>query len=315
MLLDDYNQLKIINIDPTRNIYFNKEYNTTIIELKAYDNINNYLELDDNLFGNNIKSIFENESLYILHYLNSAKAIVSYGILNKLNEYNINHSSFINVGSIGAPILNLVNNKVIGISLEAQGMSSVNGVILKFPIEDFINKYQINNNQMPNVFNNNFGMGINNNFIPNINNMNNNNLMPGMINNFNFMPNLMMNNNSILKEQEEWLKGFSLGVEEVNNNDEDIYKPGPKMNVIFNTTKGTTTIILCNYGTTIDKTLERYLKRIGRLDLYENKSNQICFLFSGLRLRYGDQTPIEEFFKGAPNPKVVVNDVNSMFGG
>ena len=65
----------------------------------------------------------------------------------------------------------------------------------------------------------------------------------------------------------------------------------------------------------VDIDIIRYLKRIGRLDLYENKSNQICFLFSGLRLRYGDQTPIEEFFKGAPNPKVVVNDVNSMFGG
>ena len=96
--MNDYNQLKIINIDPTRNIYFNKEYNTTIIELKDYDNINNYLELDDNLFGNNIKSIFENESIYILQYLNSAKAIVSYGNLNQLKGFNINHSCFINSG-------------------------------------------------------------------------------------------------------------------------------------------------------------------------------------------------------------------------
>ena len=53
LLMDDYNQLKIINLDPSRNIYFNKEYNTTIIELKECDNINNYLELDDNLFTNN----------------------------------------------------------------------------------------------------------------------------------------------------------------------------------------------------------------------------------------------------------------------
>ena len=125
LLLEDYNQLKV-NIDPTRNIYFNKEYNTTIIELKAYDNINNYLEFDDNLFGNNIKSIFEKESLYILHYFNSAKAIVSYGILNKLSGYKINHSSFINSGTNGAPILNLTNNKIIGISLETQGMNNYN---------------------------------------------------------------------------------------------------------------------------------------------------------------------------------------------
>ena len=103
-------------------------------------NITNFLELDDNLFSNNIKSIFENESIYILQYLNSAKAIVSYGNLNQLNGYNINHSCFINSGSNGAPILNITNNKVIGITLEAQGMNNYNnGVILKNPIEDYIN--------------------------------------------------------------------------------------------------------------------------------------------------------------------------------
>ena len=300
LLLEDYNQLKLINIDPTRNIYFNKEYNTTIIELKAYDNINNYLEFDDNLFGNNIKSIFEKESLYILHYFNSAKAIVSYGILNKLSGYKINHSSFINSGSNGAPILNLTNNKVIGISLETQGMNNYNGIILKYSIEDFINKYQINNNQMPNMFNNNFGFGINNNFMPNINNMNNNNFMPGMINNFNFMPNMMVNNNSNL-DYEEWLKGFQKGVEQINNIGEEA--PRPKMNVIFTNTQGTTHIMLLNYGTTIDQMLEKYLIRAGK---YGDK-DKICFLFCGIMLRFGDQTPIEEFFKDAP-PKVVVTD-------
>ena len=93
--MNDYNQLKIINIDPTRNIYFNKGYNTTIIELKDYDNINNYLELDDNLFNNNIQSIFENESIYILQYFDGGKAIVSYGNINQLNGFYINHSSFL----------------------------------------------------------------------------------------------------------------------------------------------------------------------------------------------------------------------------
>ena len=139
LLMNDYNQLKIINIDSTRNIYFNKEYNTTIIELKDFDNINNYLELDDNLFNNNIKSIFEKESIYILQYLNGGKASVSYGNLNQLNGYNINHSCFINSGSNGAPILNLTNNKIIGITLETPGMLNINGTILKNSIEDFIN--------------------------------------------------------------------------------------------------------------------------------------------------------------------------------
>ena len=309
LLLEDYNQLKLINIDPTRNIYFNKEYNTTIIELKAYDNINNYLELDDNLFGNNIKSIFEKESLYILHYFNSAKAIVSYGILNKLNGYKINHSSFINSGSNGAPILNLTNNKVIGISLETQGMNNYNGTILKYSIEDFINKYQINNNQMPNMFNNNFGLEMNNNFMSNINNMNNNNFIPGIINNFNFMPNMMINNISNL-EDEEWLKGFKLSVEEINNIGEEAPN---RMNVIFKITQGTTHSMLFNYGTTITKMLEKYLQKIGKSHLYCT-DNKICFLFNDIRLRFGDQTPIEEFFKGMTNPKILINDVSNLFG-
>jgi len=175
LLLGDFNQQKIINLDPTRNIYFNKEYNTTIIELKEYDNINNYLELDDNLFvNNNMQALFENESIYVLNYFNGGKAIVSFGILNKLNGFNINHGCAFEPSSNGAPILNLTNNKVIGISLITMNIN-IRGNLLKYPIEDYINKYQINNIQMPDMFNNNFGMQMN----------------------VNFMPNMMMNNNFI----------------------------------------------------------------------------------------------------------------------
>ena len=292
LLMNDYNQLKIINIDPTRNTYFNKEYNTTIIELKDYDNINNYLELDDNLFGNNIKSIFENESIYILQYLNSAKAIVSYGNLNQLNGFNINHSCFFNPGSNGAPILNLNNNKVIGIALETLGMLNINGIILKYSIEDYINKYQININQMPNMLNNNSGMGMNNNFMPNMMMNNNFNFMPNMMlnNNFNFMPNMMMNN--------------------INPNIEH-----KKIHVIFKTSHGSVHNILVDHGTTVGHLIELYFKRVGRPDLYEKKSDGIAFLFNACKIRYDDQTPVEEFFKLAPNPTIIVNDVYNLHGG
>jgi hypothetical protein len=292
LLMNDYNQLKIINIDPTRNIYFNKEYNTTIIELKDYDNITNFLELDDNLFGNNIKSIFENESIYILQYLNGAKAIVSYGNLNQLNGYNINHSCFINSGSNGAPILNLTNNKVIGITLETLGNLNINGIIIQYSIEDYINKYQFKlKNQMPDIFTTNFGMGMNNNF----------------------MPNMMMNNNSISDEIEDWLKGFKLMAQEVNIiNDEDS-NHGPKIHIIFVTTICTSYIMDFNYGTTITKMLEKYLQKIGKSHLYCT-DNKICFLFNDIRLRFGDQTPIEEFFKGMTNPKILINDVSNLIG-
>jgi hypothetical protein len=59
------------------------------------------------------------ESIYILQYPNYSdgqKASVSYGIINKIeNEYNIIHYGCTNYGSSGSPIINLLNNKVIGI--------------------------------------------------------------------------------------------------------------------------------------------------------------------------------------------------------
>ena len=139
----------------------------------------------------------------------------------------------------------------------------------------------------------------------------NNNFMPNMMmnNNFNFMPNIMMNNNLMPNENEEWLKGFQLGVQEINNNNEEDPKPEPKICLTFNTTQGTTYTMVFNYGTTIDQILKKYLQRIGRHDLYYEKSNKICFLFNAYQLRFGDKTPVEEFFKGIPNPKVVVGGV------
>ena len=142
--------------------------------------------------------------------------------------------------------------------------------------------------------------------------MNNNNFMPGIINNFNFMPNMMVNNNSNL-EDEEWLKGFKSAVEEINNINKEARRS--KINVIFKTTQGTTHTMVYNYGTTIDKMLEKYLIRVGKSHLYGDKDNKICFLFNGIRLRFGDQTPIEEFFKDNPNPSVIVNEIINMICG
>ena len=324
LLINDYNQAKIINLDPSRNVYYNKMYNTTIIELKEYDNINNYLELDDNLFSNNIKSLFESESIYILQYLNGGKAIVSYGLLNELNGFNMNNICYINNGSNGAPILNLTNNKVLGISLETKENLNFNkGIFLKFPIEEFINRYQIKMNQMPNMFNNNFpGMGMNN-MMPNMM-MNNNNMMPNMMINNNMMPNMMMmnnnnmmpnmmmmNNNNQELKKEEWLKVLELGVDVIDN----LNIPEQKKNITFVTVWGIRYNLVFNYGTTIDQMIKQFFQRIERIDLYYNKTKDIIFIHNGIILRFGDNTPIEKFFEGIIAPKILVNDVNNIIGG
>lgn len=120
-----------------------------------------------------------------------------------------------------------------------------------------------------------------------------------------------------MNENEEWLKGFKMGVEEINNTqaqDNDANTPGPKINVIFKTTQGTTHTLVYNYGTTIDQALSKYLNRVGRPELIGDTTNKICFLFNAAQLKFGDQTKVENFFKNVNNPKVVVNDVNNLIG-
>ena len=293
------NELKVINLTPDRKIFSTKNFNATIIELKDSDNINNFLELDENIFRNDTIDYYQFQSIYILQHLFSGSTCVSYGILNKLNELNIEHTCFSESGSNGAPILNLSNNKVIGISLDSIKNNNFNsGIILKYAVEEFKNKYTninqqfMNNNfQMPNMMNNN---NFNPNFqMPNMMMMNNNNFIP----NNNFIQNFNMNNNIF--------PGNNMMF-----NDNNI----PKMNIEFKTTKGIRINIEVKYGTTIAELLAIYLKKIERPELI-GKSDKIAFLFNVCLLRYGDITPIEQFFKNSTNPKIVVNDLDDLKGG
>ena len=72
----------IIDLSIERKTYFNKDYDITIIELKDEDKINNYLELDDNLFHDNAEIIYKNKTIYTLNYQNEKNACVSYGLLH-----------------------------------------------------------------------------------------------------------------------------------------------------------------------------------------------------------------------------------------
>ena len=122
-----------------RETYFNKEYDITIIELREEDNIKDYLKLDDNLFQDNSEINYKDNSIYILNYSNGSNAEVSYGILNNINGYYIKHKCRIDIGSSGSPILNLKNNKVIGIHNKISNNYNI-GILLKFPLKDYINK-------------------------------------------------------------------------------------------------------------------------------------------------------------------------------
>ena len=139
-------------------IYTSKkeEYDLIIIKLKEgkeYMKNINYLELDNNIFGDRFN---ENESIYILHYPNAQNAIVSYGrfLIYDENKYGKQHKFITLPDSSGGPILNLSTNKVIGIDkgcIQKNGELNYNiGTFLKDPLQEIKNKNNKINNQIKN---------------------------------------------------------------------------------------------------------------------------------------------------------------------
>ena len=144
--MNNDSEIKEINLN-NRIKYTNKEYDITIIEIKEEDNIKDYLELDENIIKEGINQLYINNPIYIIQYSEQKKLGVSYGILKgifKEKEYNIKHSCFTEEGSSGSPIINLINNKVIGIHKKADNNNNYNiGLFLNYAIEDLINKKYI----------------------------------------------------------------------------------------------------------------------------------------------------------------------------
>ena len=150
------NDHKIKEFDLNNRIkYTNKVYDITIIEIKEKDNITNYLELDENIMKKGSNKLYINNTIYIIQYPGGKQLGVSYGILNKIyedKEYNFNRLCCTEEGSSSSPMINIINNKVIGIHKEADVMRNYNrGLFLNYAIEDFINKnFIVNNNYITN---------------------------------------------------------------------------------------------------------------------------------------------------------------------
>ena len=122
--------------------YTNKDYDITIIEIKNENEINDYLEIDDLT----IEISNAPKSIYIIQYEGKEEEVsVSFGILknkDKINDYTFEHFCSTNKGSSGSPILNIRNNKIIGIHKEALKNNNYNrGTYLNYPIQEYINKY------------------------------------------------------------------------------------------------------------------------------------------------------------------------------
>ena len=136
-------EIKKINLKGRKYYTNENEYDITIIELKEEDNINNFLELDDEF--NNTK--YEGETLYILHYPNGELS-VSFGTLKAIyvkdnEKQNFQHLCCTEKGSSGGAVMKK-DNKLIGIHKEGNnGFNS--GTFLNYPIKEFIKKNYTNN--------------------------------------------------------------------------------------------------------------------------------------------------------------------------
>ena len=133
-----YNQknLKYIKLN-NRMKYTNKKYDITIIEIK--ENIDDNMYFDIELNNNNIK--YYKKSIYVLHYPNEKDISVSYGILSKMyedKEYEFQHYCTTYKGSSGSPILDILNNKIIGIHKGAIEEKYNLGTFINYPINEFI---------------------------------------------------------------------------------------------------------------------------------------------------------------------------------
>ena len=257
LFINDEKDVKILDLKIQRKKYFNKDYDTTIIELKENDNINNYLELDDNLFKKEFKAFYSDISIYVLQYPLGNNAAVSYGLSSEINNYDIKHICSTEQGSSGSPILNLSNNKVIGIHKQGAKRFNYNmGTCLKFPLNDFMGKENLE--------------------FKNIKQENQENEMDKKY-------------NEIINQYKQRSKELFEVLNDVINDTKYFIGPGPKMNIIFKDGRGPDFTIIVNYGTTIDQMLKIYLRRVGRKDLIGyNKS--ILFLFNAKKINPEDKT-------------------------
>jgi len=120
-----------------RIIYNNKKLDIAIIEIKKKDGIENFLLLDEE--NQDLK--ISGKTVYLLQYLDTNEPFVSYGIIKDLNKISFNHSCNTIFGSSGSPILNIENNKVIGIHIGAIQNNNYNkGLFLINQMNDFIKK-------------------------------------------------------------------------------------------------------------------------------------------------------------------------------
>ena len=201
-----------IDIDDSRIKFTDKYLDVTFIEIKPNkDGIDYILDIDEEI-NTNLGNIYNNKSIYIMHYPKGNNVHVSYGLSNKIERNNFFHLCSTEEGSSGSPILSLDSLKVVAIHKGAPNRTNFKfnlGTFIKSAIELFNQQINKNNNNNINNFNNNNIVNNQENKIANniINNVNNNslyissNLNSSQLNNIDYNlnhTNMNMNNSNII---------------------------------------------------------------------------------------------------------------------
>jgi hypothetical protein len=142
-----HNYPKSIELGEIR--YENKAYNKAVIEIKNNDDIKYIFELDDNLNKSEleINKNYYRESIYIIQYDDNNNILLSYGVIIDIFKKQIKYLSNIKPNIKDNIILNLNNNKIIGVNDSNKGK---NGMLFNDLIYKFI--YKINHKLMSNRF-------------------------------------------------------------------------------------------------------------------------------------------------------------------
>ena len=109
--------------------------------------------------SNNNKKFIE-ETIYAMQYL-EGRLSVSFGTLYNISDdkkYKFIHKCCTNRGSGGSPILNINNNKVIGLHCEGNKRFNI-GIFLNYPIKEFI-KLNFDNEFLLKEFNKKYNLNI-----------------------------------------------------------------------------------------------------------------------------------------------------------
>ena len=106
-------------------------------------------------------------------------------------------------------------------------------------------------------------------------------------------------------DDDDWMKGFKMGVKEMNT-----------IEVLFKTTNNKTTILSLDKETTADEMLKQYFTKIGKSFLLNDigyiKEN-ILFLYNAKSI-YFNEDKIENIFAYNHKPTILVNDIQNILG-